>query len=682
MFTGLMMSVAVLAAAAPELTGIKYSSVTPQQMQVVFNFNGPVANPQSFIVKEPLRLVLDFKGVLNRLSKTTPPAEYAHFLRTVAAVEDDSRTRVIFDLNNTLDFETAAKGKDITLTLTSKTPLSTDKTKTSENTGAHTVNKIDFHAEGARSGKVVIDLSDAKIPVDISKLGGNIVVAFADTSVPTPLQRRMDVANFSTPVQSIEAATKENKAQVVIATAGDTTHTAYQVDKQYIIDVKPNTEASKDVPSLDRGKYTGKQITLNFQDIKVRAVLQLLSDFTGLNMVVSDTVKGNVTLRLKNVPWDQALDIILKTRGLDKRRMGGVLLIAPAEEIAAQEKAELANNKDVAALEPVRSELIQINYAKASDLAVLLKEKNNSLMSPRGNVSVDGRTNTLWVQDIQGKLGEIRQLVHRLDMPVQQVLIEARVVIVDKNFERDLGIRWGITSPRYLSGTLAGANQLAQGVSAASITPFTNRLNVNLPASPTGVGLTPASVGLAVAKLGNDVLLDLELSALENEGRGEVISSPRLITANQQSARIESGEEIPYQEASSSGATATSFKKAVLSLQVTPQITPDNKVILSLQVNQDDRNPNTPLGQSQVPSILTKQIQTNVLVDNGQTVVLGGIYKQTKNRSVTRIPFLGSIPVVGLLFSSSQVVNAREELLIFVTPKIVRSSGALASRDS
>ena len=387
-------------------------------------------------------------------------------------------------------------------------------------------------------------------------------------------------------------------------------------------------------------------------------------------MVVSDKVTGDITLRLNDIPWDQALQIILTTQGLDKLRTGNVMLIDTKKNLDSLEEAKLKSQQIIDKLEPIRSDLIQINYAKAAELAALIKDKQNSLLSEKGKISVDVRTNTIWIQDTGTKIEEVRDLVKQLDIPVKQVLIEARIVEVSKTFAQDIGIRWGISRPPTLSGTLAGANQLQQGVSPANVTPYTDRLNLDLVASPASLA-TPASLGIALAKINDNILLDLELSALESEGLAELIASPRLITINQQSAVIDSGQEIPYQESTSSGATSVAFKKAVLSLKVTPQITPDNKILMDLQINQDTASAQEFNG---VPAILTKEIQTKVLVNNGQTIVLGGIYTQDKTKTISRIPFFGELPVVGILFRNTQIGVTNDELLIFITPKIITNS--------
>ncbi|MBS0358192.1 MAG: type IV pilus secretin PilQ [Proteobacteria bacterium] len=422
--------------------------------------------------------------------------------------------------------------------------------------------------------------------------------------------------------------------------------------------------------------YSKGHVSLNFQDMNVRTALQFLADFKELNLIVSDSVKGNVTSRLNNVPWEQTLDIILKTQGLDKRQIGNVLWVASKPEILEYERQEIENKNQIEEFQPSHSEWIQINYAKASDIAQFLKEKGNALLSADGSVNVDARTNSLWIHDRVKKIENIRHLVYKLDVPSRQVLIEARIVIVDKAFEKDLGVRFGMSDSSHFSSTLDGTDSLSQG-NSSSAAKLKKRLNLDLPALPSSS--TPATVGFALAKLGKDILLDLELSALESEGRGEIISSPRLVTANQQEAVIQAGEEIPYQQSTPTGATSTAFKKAVLSLRVTPQITSDNKIILDLVVNQDEPAPQVFNG---VPAIKTKEIQTKVLVDNGQTLVLGGIYKQAKRSDVKQVPVLGSLPVVGFLFRSESTDNAREELLIFVTPKIILETAVVSGMRS
>jgi type IV pilus assembly protein PilQ len=442
-------------------------------------------------------------------------------------------------------------------------------------------------------------------------------------------------------------------------------------DNPLMLDMLPVTAQEPQTHQLKKQVFPEKRISLNFQDIPIRSVLQLLADFTHINMVVSDSVSGNITLRLKEVPWEQALNIILATRSLDKRQLGNVMLVAPSAEIAAREKQEYDAAEDLKEATPLRSDLIQVNYAKADDIANLIKSKFNSLLSKRGMMSVDPRTNAIWIQDIGIKIEEIRALVKKLDIPVKQVLIETRIVDVTKDAALDLGIRWGINKPKHLSGSLEGTNQLAED---ANVVPLAERLNVDLAAQP--LANQAASIALAVATLGSNILLDLELSALESEDKAEIIASPRVVTSNQQEAYISSGEEIPYQQATSSGATAVAFKQAVLSLRVTPQITSDGRIMMQLKINQD--RPSGTLYNG-VPAIITKEIDTNVLVNNGETIVLGGIFQRDQSNNVVRVPFLGTLPVIGILFKKIAVKEKDEELLIFITPKIIHE--AVSVRD-
>ena len=661
---------------AASLTSVKTVPLPDNRVQMILHFSGALhAKPKAFVTKKPPRLILDFKGVSNKLKlPNATQSVQLGVLRQYTVIEAGARTRLILNLSQVVNYKLRKNGNELVISLaggarrTRKGVRHNRFHSIQRSANMHHISAVDFRGDRKHGGKIVVKVSDANMAVDLKQQGEKIVVDFINTKAPRRLQRRYDVTDFGTPVDSVQLKNQGNLTHLEINNHGEYHHFAYQVNKEFIIEVKRVTEEEKERIKRAKPHYVGKRISLNFQDIKVRAVLQLLADFTGINVVVSDAVKGNITLRLNNVPWDQALDIIMKTRGLAKRQVGNVMLVAPLKEIAARERQELKNKKQVNELAPLHAELIQINYAKALDVANLLKDKNNTLLSPRGTVSVDVRTNNLWVQDSADKLEEIRGLIHKLDIPVKQVLIEARIVIVDKTFERDLGVRFGITSPNHLSGTINGANSIVGGTAPANVSPLNNRLNVDLPAVSESANV--AKIGLALAKLGKDILLDLELSALEVEGRGEVISSPRLITANQQAAMIKSGTEIPYQQQTSSGATAIAFKDAVLSLKVTPQITPDHKVILDLTVNQDEP------GQVflNVPAIDTKEIQTKVLVDNGQTIVLGGIYKQTNKNDVNRVPFLGSIPILGALFRNKALTKDREELLIFVTPKIIEQN--------
>jgi len=537
----------------------------------------------------------------------------------------------------------------------------------------------------------MVKLSDPHIRISLKQLGNQILVDFSDAGVPANLLRRYDATDYGTPVQGFDVSRVGNGARIAINATGDYEQLAYQSDDQYVVEIAPRRKGI--AAAEEKPVYTGERLTLNFQDIDTRAVLQLLADASGQNIVVSDSVTGNVTLRLQNVPWDQALDIVLKTKGLDKRKDGNVIIVAPQAELATREKSELAARKDVSELAPVRSEYLQINYAKAQDIAALIKSQNNSLLSSRGSVAVDERTNTLLLLDTSDKLSDIRRLVATLDIPVRQVLIESRIVIVNNDYERQLGAIFGITAFHQNGNTLYNTTGTAAGVDTQANTFITgqnainnainagttpvplptygipsanNRYNVNLPVtSPAGT--------IALGLVANNVLVDLELSAAQAETQANIISSPRVITANQKEATIEQGIEIPYQQSASSGATTIQFKKAVLSLKVTPQITPDNRIILDLDVRDDSVGTIVVAsGGVNVPSINTREITTQVLVNDGQTVVLGGILQTTQREDDTKVPYLGDIPILGHLFKTTDHKDDKDELMIFITPKIVR----------
>jgi len=648
------------------------------RIRLDFQFKEALAQiPASFITEDPARLVLDFIDTSNSIDKAIVEKKVeVGPLTNYKIVSLGHRVRAILDLTGSISYSGDVSGHVYTLILTGKGEQLISHRKevfiTNHHINAHyKINKIRFRGGEKESGKTVINLSDPAIPIDVVQEGDNIVLNFMSTRLASDLMKQYDVSDFQTPAQSIRAEQKGKNARLVIHNKGGYGYFAYQVNKRFIVQVYPLSAEELQETKLQKKVFVGKRISLNFQDIPVRSVLQILADFTGLNIVVGDAVTGNITLRLNDVPWDQALDIILTTQNLDKRQVGNIILVDKAAVLTARETSQMKEQQAAKKIAPVHSELMQINYAKAVDIAVMLKDKTNSLLSDRGTVSVDTRTNTIWLQDTDAQIEEVRSLVKKLDVPVKQVLIEARIVDVTKQCEQDLGVDWGISKPTHLSGTLAGANQMAQGVAPADVTPLTDRLNVFLAAAPVAALPPPASIGLALAKLGDGILLDMELSALESVGKAEIIASPRLMTTNQQSATISSGEDIPYQEATSSGATAVAFKKAVLSLKVTPQITPDGKLLMDLFINQDANSGQLVNG---VPIILTKSIQTNVLVNNGQTIVLGGIYQQNKNNTITRVPFFGSLPVVRYLFSRQQTTMRNQELLIFITPRIITNN--------
>jgi len=683
--------------AAASLDSITYSTLPGNKVQVKMSLSGDVTEPLSFSIEDPARIAIDFTDTTNNLPKKTQSINTGS-ARSVTAVQAGNRTRVVLNLVRMSPYDIKRDGNNVLLTLnnlggTTALKSTADRSKAViAASGSHSINNVDFRRGTTGEGRVIIGLSDANTPYDLRIEGGNIVVDFIETSIQENLERRLDVVDFATPVKMVDTFTKGNNVRMVIEPqTPDYEHLAYQSDNTLIVDVKPLTKAEQEAIKKKKFGFVGEKLSLNFQNIEVRAVLQLIADFTGLNLVTSDTVAGNLTLRLKNVPWDQALDIILKTKGLDKRQIGNVLLIAPTEEIAAREKLELESMKQIEELAPLRSEYIQVNYAKAGELAKLLKGDANKLLSERGNVTVDERTNTLLVQDTGDKLAEVRNLVSTLDIPIRQVLIESRIVVANDDFSKDLGVRFGLTNrslsfgdnPRdrgnvVVTGNLDGTVDLINAANNPNPTDsdialeLGDSLNVNLPAAPAdGVA---ATIGLAIAKLPFGTLLNLELSALQQEGRGETIANPRVITANQNEALIESGTEIPFLEASSAGNATVSFKKAVLSLKVTPQITPDDRIIMDLIVTQDTVGDVITLFNSNVPSINTQEVQTQVLVDNGETIVLGGIYQRRSRNQSSRVPFFGDLPYVGFLFKQNQKTDTKQELLIFVTPKILKDT--------
>jgi len=538
-----------------------------------------------------------------------------------------------------------------------------------------------------------VTTSSSNVQASLKQEGGRIVIDFPNTTVPQEYLKRFDVVDFATPISSFDVTQGPNGARIVVAAAGDYDQLAYQSDRDYVLEVRQRSKAAAVDPS--KREYKGERLTLNFQDIETRAVLQLLAETSGQNIVVSDSVQGNVTLRLQNVPWDQALDIVLRTKGLDKRQDGNVIYVAPSEELQAREKQQLEAQKAIVELAPVRTEYLQVNYAKASDLAALIKSQGKtSLLSDRGSVSVDERTNTLLLQDTADRLADIRRLVSTLDIPVKQVLIESRIVIVNDSFSRELGVRFGSAfvnnvgedgmfwlGNNGLNNATGNGGPIISG-SNGSTPPPSGQGAVQTGAAPgryiVNLPVANPAMNLAMTLLNSNYVVDLEISAAQREGRGEVISAPRVITANGQEAYIEQGREIPYQESASSGATTTQFKKAVLSLTVTPQITPDDRLILDLKVTKDSVGEYVPSATGGlVPSIDTRQITTQVLVNDGQTVVLGGILETDSRDDVSKVPFLGDIPGLGVLFRKKATRDDKNELLIFVTPKILREGASI-----
>ena len=694
-----------IAEAANRLEEIKANVVSGNKVELTLKLSEDAAQPLTFTVDNPARIALDLPDTSVAMSSRRVDVKQG-VLDTVNVAEANGRTRVVLNVDNLVPYETRVQGNTIVVTLaagggsrvasSSAVPVSSGSPATASVSGAQSVNNVDFRRGKDGAGRVIVELSNPKVAADLKQEGGRIVVNFAKTSINDSLLQRLDVTDFATPVTAVDALRVGDNARLIISASGDYEQLAYQSENVYTIEFKPVVKLPPELQ--DKKEYTGERLTLNFQDIETRAVLQLLADTSGQNMVISDTVAGNVTLRLQNVPWDQALDIVMRSKGLDMRQDGNVMFIAPAAEIAAREKELLSARKDVQELAPLRTEYLQVNYAKAADLAALVKSgSSGSLLSERGSVAIDERTNTLLLQDTSERLADIRRLVSTLDIPVRQVMIEARIVIVNDDFSRQLGVRFGanaivaaggqdglvnvgnpvgdedaddgiVLSPYPGVGPSIGGGPIGGVETRPSAD---DRYLVNLP-------VANAAGRLALTLLDSDYLVDLELSAAQAEGRGEIVSSPRLITANRREASIEQGVEIPYQESSSSGATTTQFKKAVLSLKVTPQITPDNRIVLDLTVAKDS------VGQlvqsatgGQVPSIDTREITTQVLVNDGQTVVLGGILETERREAETKVPLLGDIPVLGHLFKTTTKSDNKDELLIFVTPRILREGASL-----
>jgi type IV pilus assembly protein PilQ len=675
--------------AEASLQTIDFSALPGDRVQISLKLSGPVDEPVSFTTENPARISLDFAGVRNNLDYKTKVIGVgpAH---SVTALQAGDRTRVVINLTSLVGYKTEVQGSDVLVTLDVsnkgigsgvRAPSAVSQvTDSSEiRTASYGISNVDFRRGEAGEGRVLVTLSNPSTPVDVREEGGKIVIEAFKTDIDSSLVQSLDVVDFATPITKVVTKPVGENVRIEISSTGEYDYLAYQTNEVFTVEVRSLTKQEKEALQKDRLVFTGERLSLNFQDIEVRAVLQLLADFTGLNLVTSDTVGGRITLRLKNVPWDQALDIILKSKGLTKRQIDNVIMVAPTEEVAAREQLELESQQKIEELAPLRSDFIQVNYAKAQDLAILLKSEENRLMSERGNVTVDTRTNTLLVQDTTSKLEDIRRLLQRLDIPVRQVLIESRIVIANNDFAKDLGVRFGTSFDgsfgdnfTVTAGALPGHINNTANVYPGSIENNSEggedqeALMVNLPVTAPSGG-----VNFLVGKVGS-YLLQLELTAMQKEGRGELISSPRVITSDQNTAIIKQGVEIPYQEASSSGATKVSFKDAALSLEVTPHITPDDRVRMELVINKD--NPDYSNAVLGVPPINTREIDTSVLVDNGETVVLGGVFERTKTNSTEKVPFFGDIPYAGVLFRRNEKVDENNELLIFVTPKILKET--------
>ena len=709
---------AFVAFAAAALIALGVSAQTPNSIDAVsvskgssgrtvvkFTLKAPLPNPPAgFAISNPPRIALDFPDTSNGLGRSAQdigdPA-----LRSLNVVQAGNRTRVVFNLNKPQSFETQMEGNTIVVTLTdqaagtatAETQIVSRFAEARPGEVTHALRDIDFRRGRNGEGRIIVDLSDSSTGIDIRQQGRTLVVDFLRTALPRNLERRLDVGDFATPVATIDTFAQGANARMVIEPRGLWEHSAYQADNRFILEIKPIQEDPNRLTQGTRQGYKGEKLSLNFQNVEVRAVLQVIADFTGLNIITSDTVTGSLTLRLKDIPWDQALDIIMQTKGLDMRKNGNVVLIAPREELAVKERQQLESRQQISDLEPLQTEMFQLNYQKADAVQKLISDKDQKFLSKRGSAVVDPRTNILFVQDTASRLEEVRRVIRQIDVTVRQVLIESRIVIASDKFSRQLGVRLGVQTGftlqrRYAGGfggtlstqpvvTCTGTTctretrtqtpyELASGIATAGYSD-SPQLNVNLPVpNPAG------QLALTLINLGSGNLINLELSALEADTLGKVISSPRVVTADNQKAHIEQGTEIPYVTPGSANSPATvQFKKAVLALDVTPQITPDNRIIMSVEIRKDAVGQFVPVqGGGSVPSIDTKNVTTQIAVNNGDTAVIGGIYEETITNNVTKVPLLGDVPVLGYLFKQTGKELDKTELLIFLTPRIIKES--------
>ena len=687
-----MLSPIVMAA---NLKTLDVASLPGDRVELKLSFDGPVTAPRGYTTEQPARIALDLPGVTSQLGARSRDLGVGN-ARSVVVVEATDRTRVIVNLTKLAPYSTRVQGNDLfvlvgegaaalqgtslpapTSTPTTPRPASRPAAVSSPAPATsrvavpagRAIRNVDFQRGELGEGNVIIDLSDPTISPDIQEQGGKILLNFARTQLPEALRVRLDVKDFATPVQFVNSSASANGATVSIEPSGTFDYSSYQTENRLTISVRPLTNEDVARRNVERNVYTGEKLSLNFQDIDVRSVLQLIADFTNLNLVASDTVQGGITLRLQNVPWDQALDLVLKTKGLDKRKVGNVLLVAPADEIAARERQELESQRQIQELAPLRRELMQVNYAKAADIAKLFQSVTGSKdksETSRGSITVDDRTNSIIAYQTQESLDELRRIVAQLDIPVRQVMIEARIVEATVNYDKSLGVSWGGQSTKG-KATLYGAQSATSSTTTAGTsTPFVD------------LGASNATSGIGIGFVTNNTLLDLELSAMEATGNGEIVSQPKVVTSDKETAKILKGTEVPYQEASSSGATTVSFKEASLSLEVTPQITPDNRIIMEVKVTKDEPDYlNEVLG---VPPIKKNAVNAKVLVNDGETIVIGGVFSNTQSKTTAKVPFLGDVPYLGRLFRSDTVSEAKSELLVFLTPRIMNNQAIAVSR--
>lgn len=673
------------AASAASLLDLEFHSLPGGAFEAKLVFDEPPPQPQGYSIEKPARISLDFPGVDSRLEQKKHTLGYEN-ASSALVLESGGRTRMVLNLLELAPYTTRTEGNALFVKVGDAGPREylTPIAQSGAVAGAlspqgqpqnadQAVRSVDFRRGDAGEGRLIIGLTDPKVDINAFVEGQKIRLELKGAALPESLQRRFDVTDFATPIQSIDARSTGDGASITLQANGEFDYLAYQADNEYVVSVKPLTKQEVEERKKEFA-YTGDRLSLNFQDIEVRAVLQIIADFTGLNLVASDTVSGRITLRLQNVPWDQALDLVLKTKGLDKRQVGNVLLVAPAAEIAERERNELETRKQVQELSPLQTEHIRIRYANAADLFTLFDPSSNkegttqSILSSRGRVIVDARTNSLLVTETAQKLEEFRRIVKLLDVPIRQVQIEARIVIANSDFDEQLGVRWG----GYYRGDVNSGNMLEGGGSLDTISDDTPDI-VDFPeALAVDLGVAQPAGAFAIGYTGTDLLLNLELSALEAQGRGEVVSQPKIITGDKQQATIKSGTEVPYQESAANGETTIQFKEAVLKLDVTPSITPDDRIIMNLEINQDSVGELVPSGNGGfVPTIDTNALKTQVLVGNGETIVLGGVFRTEDVNSVDKVPVLGDIPYVGRLFKREQNIQVRREILIFITPRIL-----------
>ena len=679
----LMSLVAGAAFAGPVVQDIEFSSKSGGKFEVRLEFNETPPDFKIYAIEKPARIAVDFLGTSSSLDQKRYSLPYGNANKALV-LESGDRTRLVVELVKLVPYETRVEGNSLFLIVgqegneylkSTSDPLQVSAGVVEVIDAVSEIRDLQFQRTGDGEGKLTLELTNPKVDVNVFSEGGEVNVQFIDTTVAQRLMRRFDVTDFATPVDSVDVNTTVRGVTLVLKTTGDFDYLAYQADNQYVISVKPLSKKEAE-RRKNEFTYVGERISLNFQDIEVRAVLQLIADFTELNLVASDTVSGRITLRLQDVPWDQALDLVLKTKGLDKRQVGNVLMVAPGAEIAERERQQIEANKQIAELAPLRSEFVRIRYAKALDIVGLFEagsEDGGSLTSPRGSVVVDVRTNSIIITDTEAKLAEIRDLLALVDIPVRQVMIEARIVVAQSDATKNLGIQWGggylnksddnIVS---VSGDTTNVVSLTDSAIAGTLA------SVSYPgALLVDLGVASTS-GFAIGFASSDLFLTAELSALEAEGEGEIVSQPKVITGDKQEASIKSGTEIPYQQSSPSGETTVAFKEAVLALFVTPNITPDDRIMLDLRVNQDTVGALVPTGNGgRIPSIDTTQLETQVLVGNGETVVLGGVFKTEDVEQVRKVPFFGDIPYIGAFFRSETQVYKKQETLIFITPRIL-----------